>query len=186
MRPRDQVQAVLASLPREVGVTDNAIWYHAHIIEAHVVFAAMENGRRFRNSSPTHAEREVERYARLCLDLGRYIQTMRAPALRALDFGPLRILDELVAQIETARNAEIEATNCLGAPQKELARDVAGAARAAYEEITGQKATRVIRDGQAGGPFIEYLGEIFKACGIKASPESQARAMEKKAPETGE
>jgi len=69
-----------------------------------------------------------------------------------------------------------------GRPMKKAAPAVARQARRSYETLTGERATVITRHGRAEGPFIAFLGDLFDALGIEASPETQARAATKGGP----
>jgi hypothetical protein len=55
------------------------------------------------------------------------------------------------------------------------AQQIAIQARPVYEKLSGHRATVPARDGQAYGPFLDFIAELFRALDVKESPESSAR-----------
>lgn len=65
-------------------------------------------------------------------------------------------------------------------PRRDAPRYVASKARTIFEELTGHRGTRIVKDGKAGGPFLEFLTKVFEILEIDASPESASRGVWKK------
>ena len=64
-------------------------------------------------------------------------------------------------------------------PSDQYAANVTLAAANAFTALTGREATRTVNGitGKSGGPFLEFLTELFAILGIKANAEYQARQL---------
>jgi hypothetical protein len=96
--------------------------------------------------------------------------------------------DELLASFRAhladlqvkANQAEIASRafepNQRGRPIKQLASIVATRAAAAFEDITGRRATTSVdpRTGKRSGTFITFLAEVYDILDVNASPEAMA------------
>ncbi|MEA2934530.1 MAG: hypothetical protein QOD74_1176 [Variibacter sp.] len=91
----------------------------------------------------------------------------------AMAYLPIR-LRELIADIAFAEIPAPPPTKT-GAPKKDLARKVARFTAEHFFGLTGNRPTRVVKDGKPYGPFIDFLGKVYKILNIKASAESQAK-----------
>ena len=68
----------------------------------------------------------------------------------------------------------------IGRPRKGRAERIASAAASVFERLTGKPSTLRHSEGVAYGPFLDFLKDVFKACGITASAEAQAKAVRRK------
>lgn len=185
---RAEIMEVFKRLPAGELISDEELRRLASGIFVPYFFAALERAPRFHEATPIKANAEIIEYGKLCHALGLHIGSMSKTAhdlirnhnpRRAPD--PLDLLDDLVHAIEAANAArlEIDAVDGPRGPKgKPLAREITVAATKAYERITGRRATRVAKDGIAGGEYLDFLSHIFRILDVGASPEGQARAME--------
>lgn len=155
---------------------------------------------------------ELKKLCDLCRDLYKHIETrMRSPALRLVEqtirkgaeeratksqrpiYHPLLLSEQLEATFLAARTAWVEVKGGAELPQpqargtKPAARDVTGIVARVFESVTGTPAARAydMAASKEGGPFVEFLGRVFDALGIKASPAGQAKLyLEKRASKT--
>jgi hypothetical protein len=86
----------------------------------------------------------------------------------------LRILIVEIAQ----ENPKLPPPAGRGAPQKNLAMQVARTVAEHFYGLTGTRPTRITPTGggKAHGPFLEFLATTYTILGIKASAENQAKA----------
>ena len=191
MTRKDRLIAALAALPQDnpkIGAKE--LDQIANAIQIGAGLGRIGEMPRARKASPKTAEAELVKYAKLCRALGVQIQSMSQTSLGHLKahagdaLHPLQLFDHLSRAIENGRRAfhdlpeELPDDQLTGAPKKVSASRATRQAARAYQEITGSKPTRVTIAGKAGGPYLEYLGQVFAALEITASPEAQARAME--------
>jgi hypothetical protein len=98
---------------------------------------------------------------------------------------PLRLADDMVALVNACNAAagDLKATVPVPAPPQQTkprAKAVTRQAAAAYVALTGTAATITTSyNGVAGGAWLAMLTGVFAALGIEASPEAQARSMQK-------
>jgi hypothetical protein len=91
---------------------------------------------------------------------------------------------ELIEIEEAARRAlRVRAQSAIGPtgrPREGRAERIASAAASVFERLTGKPSTLRYLEGVAYGPFLDFLEAVFKACGITASAEAQAKAVRRK------
>lgn len=192
MSQKETLVAILAALPCEKPGIGTA---ELDQIAADIVLVAKFGGHnelpRARQVNPKKAATELYKYGQLCHKLGCHIQSMSRTSLGMIEENlgdaphPLQLFGKLSDAIESGRRAFEYTSSPLpidlvkGAPRKDRAKQTTLHAAKVYQNITGKSPTRVTVDGVAGGPFLEFLSKIFETLEIKASAESQTKAMEK-------
>jgi hypothetical protein len=144
---------------------------------------------RARRTGTKAALAEIDKLARAALRLRNEALSMHRDALAALERRnsrhPLRLASDMAALVNVCNAAagDLKAAPPHPAPAqptKPSARAVTHQAAAAYEALTSKAATITVTfDGKATGPWLAMLTGVFAALGIEASPEAQARSMEK-------
>jgi len=130
--------------------------------------------------SPSTSLKRRQRLAAAVVEAIAALKDVPPVALKGLD------LDAVAAFDVAARAMQVEfslAANQTGAKTtkrigKPTARYVARSAADSFARLTGRPPTVITPalGGKAGGPFLEFLHQVFEVLGIRASAESQARA----------
>ena len=137
-------------------------------------------------------KRQLLKMVKLAVALNNHIESMHRDALAVIErldvqhpFYLSNDLRKLVRAVAAAPIPEHPAPK--GRRNKRQAAMVTAMAAAAYTDLTGKRVTISTRGNKAGGAFVEFLGEAFKALDITASAEAQARSylMEKKRRKNG-
>lgn len=89
-----------------------------------------------------------------------------------IDMQMLSLAKIALAAVEELKGTDITRSS---KPSKTAAWEVAKQAKYTYQTLTGKRATVATKDGKAYGPFLDFVANIFRATGIKASPETWAR-----------
>ena len=159
------------------------------------IFAASEFGRSDEHTSNRPAsrdasEKELRAFHDLCGKLADHIEGMRNPAIAALSQEGLIARDlmrTLQAAQETARCAfgMIEdAPSPRGRPPELEAAEVTQMTAVYYRQFTGRVPTFATdpQSNEVSGAWIDTLRAVFEALGIRASVQSQAKALREKIP----
>lgn len=154
---------------------------------------------------------ELRKLCDLCRELHQHIELrMHSPALRMVEaqisegrdareakgerplYHPLALNIELEGTFEAARAAWLQVKDGADLPQpanrgtKPGAKDVTFVAARVFEGVTGRAPARNYNAyaDREGGDFLDFLGKIFDALGVKAKAAGQAKLlMEKRAVE---
>jgi hypothetical protein len=125
---------------------------------------------------PVEAFRQLdaEMGTRLWLDAIRVAATDNSYNSRLLQFAAQ--LHEFAAAARRA-NTALDSTRVVVSPDG--VEELTQAARHTYKHLTGLPATRrtMPESGQAYGPFVSFLAEVFAAAGTEASPEWYSRSL---------
>lgn len=139
-------------------------------------------------------KKELAELALLAEKLSQTIQALHGDTLELLATKPIesplfisKDCFKLANACADLANAEPPQDETQGQPRKDTEAKIAGLCKNAFERLTGGKASvNTTTDtspqgcGIAYGPFLEFVGAIYKAYDLTASPESQARAATKK------
>jgi hypothetical protein len=118
----------------------------------------------------------------------RAIEELHEPTISALaNVGVLRSdlhrwAIELREAVERADVSDVPATLRRGRHRDDFAKRIAAYLASEFQFLTGCRPTMRVRtdahaqSGTAYGPFLEFVTNVFRAMGIKAAPESFARA----------
>jgi hypothetical protein len=192
MTKRELLVSILAALPHEKSkLGDQDLNQIAMRIEFGAFLGGVNELSRAQIVRRSKAEDELLEYGRLCRALQKHILGMSRVSLGTIEenigdaLHPLLLFDKLLEANESGLRAFYKMPDSItdepvkGTPKKSRARQSTKDAAWAYKMITGKSPTRVTTaEGKAGGPFLEYLKEVFLVLDIKASPEAQTRAME--------
>ena len=162
---------------------------------------------RARGATQKQTMAELKTLCELSRDLAEHIMKMHSPALRMVEkhmqevreerkrngerrplYVPLLLTIQLEGTFDAGKAAWHEAKNGGDLPQpgnrgtKPAAKQVAFMCARAFEAVTGKKSTysNPSAGGKAQGQFLDFLGDVFRALGIPASPESMAREVREK------
>jgi hypothetical protein len=158
---------------------------------------AIQDTPRARVGGSKKARAELELLVELAIDLNNHIQSLHGDTMafireqaaqitgdppRRLADDPLQVADDLRRLATAADRAHTKvagANEQLPGPRgwTHRAKAVTEKAARVYEWLTGRAVTISVRDGEDHGPFLDFLAEVFYACKVRASPESQARAF---------
>ena len=99
-------------------------------------------------------------------------------------FAALHAWEPLSAFVEVAERERTLDAGMKGRPRKSAPDNIVAFLYQNYERITGHDPTLIVRGSKTGGEFLTLASEVFKALGLKDSPEAAVRrVMEKKAAE---
>jgi len=183
---RADLMAAIRALPCGDAMTDDMAEGGALMI-----LSACHSGRdealaRNRPASQKASEAELERLANLAAQLSIHINAMHRPAVNAIwkEAGDnlFTVAEQMGALAQAARDAhgEIAAdASGRGASRKAEAEEVAEAAGRVFERVTGNRPTITVAPdvGRVSGPWRDFLGRVFSAMRIAASPDSQAKTV---------
>ncbi len=186
---RDQLVEILNTLPLLDGHKDK-LRQEAYSLLLSSSFASLNDRPRSRNAGPAGARWELDTLAKLSFKLGKHILSMHRDALGAIETAmqdntrhPLDIVADLRMLISAIGRAEdnLNITTPATGSRKCHAQDVTDHAASVFERLTGRRATRTT-DGmhKASGRWLSFLRSVFQVLNVKASAESQAKAMEKR------
>ena len=139
-------------------------------------------------------KKELAELALLAGKLSQTIQALHGDTLALLATKPIenplfisKDCFKLANACADLANAEPPQDKTLGQPSKNTEAKIASLCKNVFERLTGGKAavyttteTSPQGGGIAYGPFLEFVGAIYKAYDLAASPESQARAATRK------
>lgn len=192
------------ALPRRDGLSDDDIDRAAFDASAFLVFHVGGDIARSRKVGTQKAARLLGELSNHLTSLAREIDRLPAEAQAALADAVIAIDARRVANEAAGRDslrdhaphplafavtAEVMAS-AAGAAQKTIeagpqaqgrkqpkraAAAVAKRAASLFEAVTGKSATVATNDGKAYGPFLAFVGAVFDALYIDASPETFAR-----------
>jgi len=156
---------------------------------------------RAKNAGSSAASRELVKFVKLAgarNEFRDHILSMHRESLSALEeFGgsarhPLILADDL-AKFEVLFGQDIDDLSAAakkglkaldGAPRlaprkvrQEGHKAVAEMAARAFKALTGKGATRRSREGSAYGPFLDFLGDVFRALEMRGSVDHYARLV---------
>ena len=135
------------------------------------------------------AKKELKELATHAMSLHDMISALSEESLRILNISELDFSIQLSASLIDYSNkllVNVEVAKYSDTAPRGRPKQVAGVAivlymQDQYEHLTGRPATLSVREGKAGGEFLDFIAAIFEAMGIKESPEAAIRrAMEKK------
>jgi hypothetical protein len=142
----------------------------------------------FRLASRKTTRTELDELARLADALADHVERdLHMPAIIAL--ADAHVMRDTVRSLSRewamhARRADLsQIPERIGRGQeqlRQLARAVGWMLRQDVEALTGKRPTITVRDGEATGPFLDLVTEVFSILAIKASPEAVAREALKK------
>lgn len=159
---------------------------------------------RARSATQKQTMAELRKLCDLCRELYEHIEAkMHSPALRMVEeqirtgramreakgerplHHPLLLTVQVEGTFAAARAAWLDAKNGGDLPQptnrgtKPAARDVTSRCANVFESVTGRPPARNYDayTGQEGGAFLDFLGRIFDAVGLKAKPAGQAKLL---------
>ena len=134
-----------------------------------------------KNDRPATAgtvEKKLTITLRKCANLNKHLTGMHPDVVQALAWSPIAIwqlseyLNEMAGQALVALKAKRHAAK-RGNPGNAMAAAMTEAAAFVYTELTGKPANQ----GAKKGSFEVFLGEIFKAYGIRANPQHRIREL---------
>ena len=180
-----------AELIAGVGALPGADAHDASAIEAiaraiwdGAQWAKVDAANRNRPASQSATDAEFRKLHDLCEKAADHLEKMHEPAVAALareGLSAMEIAGQLRAMMEVTRRAfgEAEGQGVRGRQKDIEARGVAMAAGSAYRAITGKRPTIVVNplDGEASGPWLEFVRRIFGTLDIDASATNQARTV---------
>lgn len=132
------------------------------------------------HAAPVQRHGPTEALARLARTLGaavKEIESMPEEARIALNIRP-EALRRIMRDIRILRGAAGTADPAIrgGRPRKISATKIAERVGWHYMRMTGSAPTIIVRDGVAGGRFVELLKGVFAVLHVTASAEAQARS----------
>ena len=143
-----------------------------------------------RDTIPTttkQAERELVALRKRVSGLRLHVGKMSMTALDAMDADNRAGLANLVQMEKAAlrgreRLRSQPAIKVTGRPRMRRAEHIATVAARVFERLTGMPATVSFNPSTSTsyGPFLDFLKDVFEACGIAASAESQFKAFQRK------
>lgn len=190
-----KVEEVLRALPL-VKAKDTEIRMWAQKLAWGSVLHAVNDLPRSNLTSAAKARAEIKCLGDLAHQLAKHILTMHANSLDAIRKqkprkDPLIMFDDLkdIVALQKKALADLSSLPSLvtakGRPKKRSARDVAGIAGSAYRSLTKCEPKTRTKDGEAYGPFLDFLGRLLDVLDIDAKPEHLARAVSRKAKNPG-
>lgn len=87
------------------------------------------------------------------------------------------VLGSLSSFVEVAERERKPDAGMKGRPRKSAPDEIVAFLYQEYERITGKYPTLIVRGGKAGGEFLTLVREVFKALGLKDSPEATVRRV---------
>jgi hypothetical protein len=87
------------------------------------------------------------------------------------------LLNELADAAQIVATAKAASSGKAGRPPKSTAENIVTYLCQEYERLTGKPPTLTVRDGRAGGAFLDLVKAVFDALRIKASPEATVRRV---------
>ena len=180
-----------AELIAGVGALPGADAHDASAIEAiaraiwdGAQWAKVDAANRNRPASQSATDAEFRKLHDLCEKAADHLEKIHEPAVSALwreGLSAMEMAGQLRAMMEVTRHAfgSAEGRDVKGRQKDIEARGVAMAAGSAYRAITGKRPTIVVNplDGEASGPWLEFVRRIFGTLDIDASATNQARTV---------
>ena len=176
--------AAVGTLPGADAHVASAIEEIARAIWNGAQWAKEDAANRNRPASQSATDAEFRKLHDLCERAADHLEKMHEPAVAALareGLSAMEIAGQLRAMMEVTRHAfgSAEGRDVKGRLKDIEARGVAMAAGSAYRAITGKRPTIVVNplDGEASGPWLEFVRRIFGTLDIDASATNQARTV---------
>lgn len=177
--------AAMKSLEGGTRFSESEIIARAHSFYTASIIGKDQEFPRNRQATLKGSMDELRKLSKLTDALARHIHSMRRPAVNALynqgwDLFALEKQLNLWPEGSLRAISELEYdSGRLGAPEKIAANKVTEMAASFYSQATGKAPTIIngIEVNQASGPWLDFLGEVFKVLRIKASAESQSKKL---------
>jgi hypothetical protein len=186
----DKIFALLKSIPvLKPDISDEHCRSYANFLNGVVVLANMNHhGPQSQSVGAKCAQAELKRLSDLAEKMARAMnsahQKTYALLAAALPKGSSlsqykRVMNEVI-QILHKANDEAGSLTAKGKKRSdEFVAEVTRAAATAFTALTGRKATRTVNGitGKSGGPFLQFLTQLFAILAIKANAEYRARPL---------